>query len=100
MSYNVGDRVLVNGGVVATILAYDEDANIVVWEHKPHGGGADRVTSHISNTRLEPVADKTAVEVDAAIPAFASTRNAVTNDSEIAANGVSENDVDASGNIA
>lgn len=47
-----GDRVIVDGNLVAEIENYDEDANLVVYIHRV-GGAENRVTAHISLTRLE-----------------------------------------------
>lgn len=54
--FEAGQRVLVNGGLVATIITYDEQANVVVVEH-PVGGSRNTITLHISNTTLEPLGE-------------------------------------------
>jgi hypothetical protein len=47
-----GDRVLVNGSLVAEIHTYDEDSNVLVYTASV-GGGTDTTYAHISQTRLE-----------------------------------------------
>ena len=79
--FKEGDSVLVNGGVVATILKYDTEANILVYETKLHGGATDTVTAHVSNTRIEPFVDQSA-DLHADKPGK-SKRDAVTNDSGV-----------------
>ena len=54
MSFNRGDKVIVNDGLIAEILVYDEEANIVTYVHSPAGGGTDTVTAHVSNTKIVP----------------------------------------------
>lgn len=75
-----GDKVLVNGGVVATIVRYVPDADLVVWEAPVSGGATDTTTGHISNTHIEALAGQTVEDVAAQAPPK-SKRNAVTNDS-------------------
>lgn len=48
--FQPGDRVLVNGNIVAEILSYSDDDNIVTFQHAPYGGGTDTVTSHLRTT--------------------------------------------------
>jgi len=50
-----GDKVVVNGGVLATIENYDVEADRVVFVTTPSGGGTDTTTAHISNTKLDKV---------------------------------------------
>jgi len=47
-----GDKVLVNGSLVAEIETYDEDLNVVRYTSHV-GGGTDTTTGHISQTRIE-----------------------------------------------
>jgi hypothetical protein len=51
--YKAGDRVLVDGAQVATILSYSEGANLFTYEVGLAGGGSNTVYAHISNTRIE-----------------------------------------------
>lgn len=79
--FNPGDSVLINSGLAATIVTYDENADIVVFESRPHGGGVDRQTGHISNTRIEALGAITVQQVQDAKPR-STNRNAVTNATE------------------
>ena len=79
--FSEGDKVLVNGGLVAEIVRYDELANVLVYKHNLPSGGTDSVYAHVSNTRLEPFTGQSAdLHVDA--PGD-TTRDAVSNDSVI-----------------
>jgi len=51
----VGQRVLVNRAIIATIDHYDEDQGTLIYTHNPVGGGTDRVTSHVSQLTIEPL---------------------------------------------
>lgn len=81
MSFKSGDKVLVNGGTVATIKIYDTDANVLVYEAPLHGGAVDTVTAHISNTRLEPLGQQLVADLHKDAPAK-SKRSGVTNTDE------------------
>jgi hypothetical protein len=78
--FKVGDKVLINGGVIATITVYNELADRVVWEAPLRGGATDTGSGHISNTNIEHLANQTVESVIADAPGK-SKRNAVTNDS-------------------
>lgn len=59
----VGQKVLVNRAIIATIDFYDEDQGTLIYTHNPVGGGTDRVTSHVNQLTIEPLsvlADKVA----------------------------------------
>lgn len=64
MSFNVGDRVLVNGGLVATIKVYDEVVNQLVYTTELPGGATNDTYGHISNTNLELLDQPAAPQVD------------------------------------
>lgn len=51
--FNTGDRVLINGNLVATIQTYDENNDRIAYVSVPPGGGTDTVYGHISQTRVE-----------------------------------------------
>lgn len=51
--FNVGDRVLVNNGTIATITSYDENTGLVSYVVNLSGGGTDTHTRHIIQTTLE-----------------------------------------------
>lgn len=53
--FQPGDFVVVNGGLLAEIVTYNEDINLVVYKSIPSGGGYEIHTDHISQTRIEPV---------------------------------------------
>lgn len=78
--FNPGDRVLVNGNLVATIQNYDADNNLVVLVSTPPGGGEDRLTAHISQTRLEHLVT----------PAIGSTERPVTDEAPAEVEGETE----------
>lgn len=74
--FQKGDKVLVNGNLVATIQTYSEANNIVTYVSTPPGGGTDTATGHISQTRIEhlvservvvPVEEEEAVHAEAAV---------------------------------
>ena len=92
MSYSKGDKVLLNGGVVAEIVNYDEGANVIVLKATPYGGGEDIITAHISNTRIEPLETQTFAEVHEAKPGK-SKRSGVTNSDEPAPQVLVEDEV-------
>ena len=73
--FNVGDRVLVNDGLVATITSYDEDNNLLSYESKV-GGATNTFTSHISNTKVVPLSEQTVEELE---PEVHETSDAVVN---------------------
>ena len=50
--FQAGDKVLVNGSLVAEIETYDEELNVVRYTAQV-GGGSDTTTGHISQTRIE-----------------------------------------------
>lgn len=52
MSFNPGDKVIVNSGVIATILSYDEGINLVTYKVDLAGGSHERRTEHITNTTI------------------------------------------------
>ena len=81
--FKKGDKVLINGGIVATIVTYDADpdANILVYETQLAGGATDTATAHVNNTRIEPFVDQSA-DLHADKPGK-SKRDAVTNDSGV-----------------
>ena len=55
-AFNVGDKVLINGGLVAEITTYDEPNNLIVYVTNSDGAGAtDTTTAHISLTRIQPL---------------------------------------------
>jgi hypothetical protein len=56
--FSAGDKVIVNGNLVAEILLWDEDADRLTFVTVPAGGGTDTVYGHISQYRVEafPVA--------------------------------------------
>lgn len=51
--FQPGDFVVVNGGLLAEIVTYNEDINLVVYKSIPSGGGYEIHTDHISQTRIE-----------------------------------------------
>lgn len=51
--FKKGDKVLVNGALVATIEVYDTDVNQLVYSSELPGGATDTAYGHVSNTRLE-----------------------------------------------
>lgn len=64
MSFAAGQRVLVNGGVVATIEFYDEALNVIRWVTETPSGQRDVTTAHVSQTRLERLDPEQPVEVE------------------------------------
>lgn len=50
--FNPGDKVLVNGALVAEIVTYHPETNNVLYKH-PVGGGINTVTAHITHTKIE-----------------------------------------------
>jgi hypothetical protein len=74
--YSVGDRVLVNSGLVATITHYDPDTNWMSYESNV-GGATNVYSSHISNTHLEPLSGQTVEELE---PELHDQRDAVVNE--------------------
>lgn len=77
--FNVGDLVMVNGGIVATIHTYDAENDRLVYVSEV-GGGTDTTYGHISQTRLtllEAVATaqaELALGLDAEAPAVKTTK--------------------------
>lgn len=73
MAFNKGDKVLVNGALVATIEVYDETVNQLVYSVLLPGGATDTTYGHISNTRLElvdaPAQEELPLETPAEEPA-------------------------------
>lgn len=57
--FQSGDKVLINGALVATIQTYSEANNIVTYASRPPGGGTDTTTAHISQTRIERLVTET-----------------------------------------
>lgn len=51
--FNPGDKVVVNGGLIATIESYDESLNLLTYSHGVHGG-TNTVYAHISHTDIQP----------------------------------------------
>lgn len=51
--FNAGDRIIVNGNLVATIQSFDEENDRLVFVVTPAGGGSETVYGHISQHRLE-----------------------------------------------
>ena len=50
-----GTRVLVNGGLLATLQSYDEAGGSAVYVVDLPGGGTDTHTARIANTIIEPL---------------------------------------------
>lgn len=62
--FNAGDKVLINGALVATIQTYDEDNDRIAYVSVPPGGGTDTTYGHISQTRVQHlVSEAEAVQV-------------------------------------
>lgn len=59
--FKAGDRVVVNGALVAEILTYDEASNVVAYVSQV-GGGTDTTYGHISNTKIERLVTDREVE--------------------------------------
>lgn len=56
MTFQRGDKVIVNRGLLATIDVYDVESNLVTYHHEADGG-VNTVYAHISNTDIEPLVD-------------------------------------------
>lgn len=54
--FTPGQKVIVNGGLIATVVNYSPETNLVIVEH-PVGSSTNTVTLHISNTTLEPLSE-------------------------------------------
>ena len=54
--FKVGDKVLVNRGLVAEVVVWDEPNNLVVYTYKV-GLGTDTVTAPISHTDVRPLSE-------------------------------------------
>lgn len=64
MSFQPGDKVVINRGVIAEIVVYDTEANRLVYKHEV-GGGTNTVYGHISNTQIDAFPSAPAVVEDA-----------------------------------
>lgn len=63
----VGQKVLINRSIIATIDYYNEEHGLLIYTHNPVGGGTDRVTSAVNQLTIEPlsVLADAATEADA-----------------------------------
>jgi len=59
-----GDKVLIDGAQIATILSYNVEANLLSYETGLAGGGSNTVYAHISNTRIEDLPGDVGVLAD------------------------------------
>lgn len=50
--FNTGDKVIINGALVAEILTYDEGSDRIAYVTSV-GGGTNTVYDHISKTRVD-----------------------------------------------
>ena len=62
MSFNRGDKVLINNNLVATIENYSPETNLVVFVSEPAGGGTNTHTEHISLTTIDLIEPAAPVE--------------------------------------
>lgn len=62
-AFQAGDRVLVNRGLVAKVLVWDEPNNLVVYQYSV-GRGTDTVTAPISHTDVRPASEVDSVFKD------------------------------------
>lgn len=51
--FNPGDKVLINGALVAVIQTYSEENDRIAYVSTPPGGGTDTTYGHISQTRVQ-----------------------------------------------
>jgi len=57
-----GERVIIDGSLIATIQSYNEDSGIVAYVSVPPGGGTNTTYGHISQTRVERLVVESAPE--------------------------------------
>lgn len=54
--FKAGQKVVVDGTTIATIVTYDPSINIVTYETK-QGGSTNRTTNALSHTKLAPLTE-------------------------------------------
>lgn len=80
--FNPGDKVLINGSLVATIQTYSEENDRIAYVSTPPGGGTDTTYGHISQTRVQLLVNE-AQGVDVEAPArHAEVEDEAAEDSE------------------
>lgn len=79
--FKPGDKVIVNHGVVATIVSYNTQANRLVYEIT-QGGGTNTVYGHISNTHLVGIDLPSVADLTTEEPAVEPDEDESSEDSE------------------